>query len=337
MDTDDSNTDDSNTDNSTPDTDLFEFLDTSNSKVRRSHYVRANGAEVNYAEGVARAHEELGEESFKGRFNGIPKSVMRFDKDADLMALVGDDEGEPRKSLRDNEHSGYATNLKFSTYNPTQARLLLDYYMKPGAHILDPFMGRGTRSVMAYTLGMSYTGFDTCADTVALNEKLLARARTLHGGHEGAVSTLHVGDGTVVAPYDERESLFDGVFTCPPYYGIERYSGADGDLSHMADAAFNDRVRVLFRHLYRLVKPSGKYRPDIHPVVMTVGTVRHGEGGIVDMDSLFQGFAQDAGFVLHDKVVTENRAPGAGFTFRRNWSLGFVTKAHETTLVWLKR
>lgn len=322
---------------STDDTDLFEFLDTSNSKVRRSHYVRANGAEVNYTEGVGRAHEELGDESFKGRFGGIPKSVMRFDKDAELMALVGGDEGEPRKSLRDNEHSGYATKLKFSTYNPTQARLFLDYYMKPGAHVLDPFMGRGTRSVMTYSLGMSYTGFDTCADTVALNEKLLARARALYGGDNSATSTLHLGDGTALTPYEEQENLFDGVFTCPPYYDIERYSGAEGDLSHMTEAAFNDRVRVLFKHLHRLVKPSGKYRPDIHPVLMTVGTVRHGEDGLVDMDSLFQGFARDAGFVLHDKVVTENRAPGAGFTFRRNWSLGFVTKAHETTLVWVKR
>ena len=318
------------------DTDLFEFLDTTNSKVRRSHYVRANKAEVNYAESVGRAHEELGEESFKGRFNGIPKSVMHFDKDADLMALVGDDEGEPRKNLRDNEHSGYATNLKFSTYNPTQARLFLDYYMKPGAHILDPFMGRGTRSVMTYSLGMSYTGFDTCKDTVAINERLLDRARAKHGD-TGAASTLHLGDGTALAPYEGQENLFDGVFTCPPYYGIEQYSGAEGDLSHMTDDEFNDRMRVLFRHLHRLVKPSGKYRPDLHPVLMTVGTVRHGEDGIVDMDSLFQGFARDAGFVLHDKVVTENRAPGAGFTFRRNWSLGFVTKAHETTLVWLKR
>jgi len=316
------------------DTDLFDFLDTSNSKVRRSHYVRANGAEVNYAEGVGRAHEELGDESFKGRFGGIPKSVMRFDKDAELMALVGDDEGEPNGVS--GRGRGYATNLKFSTYNPTQARLLLDYYMKPGAHILDPFMGRGTRSVMSYALGMSYTGFDTCADTVALNEKLLARAS--HDKDAGsATSTLHLGDGTALTPYADGENLFDGVFTCPPYYDIERYSGAEGDLSHMTEAAFNDRIRGLFRHLYRLVKPSGKYRPDIHPVLMTVGTVRHGEDGIVDMDSLFQGFARDAGFVLHDKVVTENRAPGAGFTFRRNWSLGFVTKAHETTLVWVKR
>jgi len=319
------------------DTDLFDFLDTSNSKVRRSHYVRANGAEVTYTEGVGRAHEELGDESFKGRFGGIPKSVMRFDKDAELMALVGDDEGEPRKNLRDNEHSGYATNLKLSTYNPTQARLFLDYYMKPGAHVLDPFMGRGTRSVMAYSLGMSYTGFDTCADTVTLNENLLTRARALYGGDNSATSTLHLGDGTALTPYEGQENLFDGVFTCPPYYGIERYSGAEGDLSHMKDNAFNDRVRVLFKHLHRLVKPSGKYRPDLHPVLMTVGTVRHGEDGLVDMDSLFQGFARDAGFVLHDKVVTENRAPGAGFTFRRNWSLGFVTKAHETTLVWVKR
>lgn len=316
------------------DTDLFEFLDTTNSKVRRSHYVRTSGAEATYNEGIARAREEIGEMGFKNRFNGIPKSLMHFNKDADLMALIGNDHNETRTGTA--RGGAYAKNLPYSTYNPTQARLFLDYYMKPGAHILDPFMGRGTRSVMTYSLGMSYTGFDTCKDTVAINERLLDRARAKHGD-TGAASTLHLGDGTALAPYEGQENLFDGVFTCPPYYGIEQYSGAEGDLSHMTDDEFNDRMRVLFRHLHRLVKPSGKYRPDLHPVLMTVGTVRHGEDGIVDMDSLFQGFARDAGFVLHDKVVTENFSPGAGFTFRRNWSLGFVTKAHETTLVWLKR
>lgn len=316
------------------DTDLFEFLDTTNSKVRRSHYVRTSGAEATYNEGIARAREEIGEMGFKNRFNGIPKSLMHFNKDADLMALIGNDHNETRTGTA--RGGAYAKNLPYSTYNPTQARLFLDYYMKPGAHILDPFMGRGTRSVMTYSLGMSYTGFDTCKDTVAINERLLDRARAKHGD-TGAASTLHLGDGTALAPYEGQENLFDGVFTCPPYYGIEQYSGAEGDLSHMTDDEFNDRMRVLFRHLHRLVKPSGKYRPDLHPVLMTVGTVRHGEDGIVDMDSLFQGFARDAGFVLHDKVVTENFSPSAGFAFRRNWSLGFVTKAHETTLVWLKR
>ena len=315
--------------------DLVDTIDATNDKVRKSQYEHIKEEGSTYNEGIARAREEIGEMGFKNRFQGIPKSIMRFRKDPVLMDLVGGDENE----VRDNSVArggGYAKALSYSTYNPSLARVILDYYMKPQAHILDPFMGRGTRSVMAYALGMSYTGFDTCADTFGLNERLLARARAKHGDN-GATSTLHLGDGTAMEPYADASDLFDGVFSCPPYYDIEQYSGAAGDLSHMTEGEFNERIRVMFRHLYRLVKPSGKYRPDIHPVLMTVGTVRHGESGIVDMDNLFQAYAREAGFILHDKVMSENLTPHAGFTFRRNWSLGFVTKAHETTLVWVKR
>lgn len=314
--------------------DLVETIDTSGHHVR-SQYDHVKEVGSTYNEGIARAKEEIGDMGFKNRFHGIPKSIMRFRKDPVHMDMVGGDENEVHEASVA-RGGGYAKALAYSTYNPSLARVLLDYFMPPGGHVLDPFMGRGTRSVMSYSLGMSYTGFDTCKETLDLNTRLLERARSMHG-ENGTTSTLHLGDGTELAPYANQADVFDGVFSCPPYYGIEQYSGAEGDLSHMADADFNERIRLMFRHLYRLVKPSGKYRPDIHPVLMTVGTVRHGEDGIVDMDSLFQAYAREAGFVLHDKVMSENLTPHAGFTFRRNWSLGFTTKAHETTLVWLKR
>jgi hypothetical protein len=105
----------------------------------------------------------------------------------------------------------------------------------------------------------------------------------------------------------------------------------------MSDQEFDASIDRLFVHLYRLVKPSGKLRPNLYPVVLTVGTVRRGEQGLIDMDCRFQVSAAKAGFLLHDKVITQNVAPGAGFTFRRNFGGGFVCKSHETTLVWVKR
>lgn len=321
-------------------TDFLDFLD-GKSKFSRSHYVRVNGAEAKFTEAVLRAREELGElddesegmkRRFTDRFGMIPTSVLRMEKHPDHMALINDD--SERKKLREAKHLGYASNLKLSIYNPTQARLLLDYYMPPQARVLDPFMGRGTRSVMSYDLGMTYEGFDTCTETIALNRALLERAND-GAFPEGFV--LHHGDGTALAPYDGQENVFDGVFTCPPYYNTEVYGGEEGDLSHMSDSDFDDRIRVMFHHLYRLVKPSGKFRPDLHPVVMTVGTARRAEDGLIDMDFVFQTFAKEAGFLLQDKIIHELRPPGKGFTFRRNWASGYVTKGHETTLVWVKR
>lgn len=300
--------------------DFLDFLTPEHDEIE-THTPRNDGTSV--------AYNELQDVRFKDRFNGVPLSVMDFDKDPGLLARVEfDADTSIRKHVRSSDKSGYAQKLLFSTYNPTQARLLLDYYMPKGAHVLDPFMGRGVRMAMALDLGMSYTGFDVCPKTVELNRRLLK---------PGQSANLHLADGTELAPLRGDANAFDGVFTCPPYYEIEKYSGEPGDLSYLTEDDFNRRMQGLFHHLYRLVKSSKRQRPDIHPVVFTVGSVRRGEKGLVDMDYVFQGMAREAGFILHDKVITKNRTPGAGFTFRRNWGLGFATKAHETTLVFLKR
>jgi len=67
-----------------------------------------------------------------------------------------------------------------------------------------------------------------------------------------------------------------------------------------------------------------------------VGSVRKGASGLIDMDYIFQNIALKCGFVLHDKLFTENITPGAGFTFRRNYCYSYVTKNFETTLIFLK-
>jgi hypothetical protein len=85
-----------------------------------------------------------------------------------------------------------------------------------------------------------------------------------------------------------------------------------------------------------MIKKSSYKEKRFHPLIFTVGTVRRGEGGLLDMDSLFQTMAGNYGFTLHDKLITVNRAPGAGFTFRRNWDYKFLCKTHETTLVFVQ-
>ena len=75
---------------------------------------------------------------------------------------------------------------------------------------------------------------------------------------------------------------------------------------------------------------------EFYPVIFTVGSLRKGQKGILDMDFIFQKLAMTAGFVLHDKLFTENLTPAAGFTFRRNYGYKFLTKNYETTLVFMK-
>ena len=85
-----------------------------------------------------------------------------------------------------------------------------------------------------------------------------------------------------------------------------------------------------------MIKTSSYKDVEFYPVIITVGSLRKGNKGIIDMDRVFQNIAIDNGFVLHDKMFTENLTPGAGFTFRRNYGYRFLTKNHETTLIFMK-
>lgn len=299
-----------------------------------SLYKKVGTGQNTSAKAIAAVENEMGDQQFRDRFGFIPTSLLRFDRNPEMMAAL-DDTSAVRGLLRSAIGGVYASTLRYSMYNLDAAKFFLDYYMPPKAQVLDPFMGRGSRALAAHLLGMMYVGFDTCTETIEVNRRLLAK-------HTG-VDTLPPGwafnheDGTRMASLGVMQDVFDGCFTCPPYYDTEEYSGEPGDLSRMAYDQFDAAIEVLFTTLYRLVKPSGKHRPDIHPVVITVGTHRRGDQGLVDMDHQFQTAATKAGFILHDKVTTQNVPPGAGFTFRRNFGSGYVCKAHETTLVWVKR
>lgn len=270
--------------------------------------------------------------NFKDCFGGIPKSVMKFGKDSHLMDMIGEDETD--LGIVEGEAvargGGYAKNLRYSIYNPTQAKFILEYYTEPGYLVLDPFMGRGTRPVMTIHTGREYYGFDTCAKTVEHNRSMIEK----NFPNNTAFCKLVHGDGTSLEHLED--GFFDAVFSCPPYYGIEKYSGEEGDLSYMRNEEFDTQIEKMFTQLHRVVKTSNYAEKKFHPVIFTVGSVRVGTAGLIDMEYNFQTAARKAGFVLYDKLYTENNSPGAGFTFRRNYRYSFLTKVHETTLIFTK-
>jgi DNA modification methylase len=267
---------------------------------------------------------------FKETFNGIPKSIMKFGKDPKLMDLIGGDDSDLGKVEGEAvaRGGGYAKNLRYSIYNPVQAKFILEYYTNPGDIVLDPFAGRGTRPVITSFLGRLYRGYDTCTKTIELNWKLLGEKLNNHG------AVLFHGDGTELE--FEVDNTIDAVFSCPPYYEIEKYSGEPGDISKVGREEFDEKIQSMFHKLYKLIKKSDYKTKEYHPVIFTVGSVRNGDLGLTDMDFNFQLAAKNAGFVLYDKLFTENNSPGAGFTFRRNYRCSFLTKVHETTLVFMK-
>ncbi len=277
---------------------------------------------------------------FKQEFGKIPTSVMEFDKSKELMSYIQDGDVNSIGDIgMKSKASLSGTAVRASIYIPDQVEFILKYYSRENDLILDPFSGRASRSQMCLKNKRRYVGYDTDPETIRLNKQLSER-----NGFKSEHYTFHCGDGTELKEYENDNNMFDMVISCPPYLQIEKYSGADGDLSYMTDDEFKNRIDEMFKHLYRLIKPS-KYENDlndeeekapIHLIAMTVGSKRDGKNGIIDMDYMFQESARKCGLVLWDKFITVNRSPFGAFTFRRNYKKSFVNKVHETTLFWAK-
>lgn len=272
--------------------------------------------------------------NFKERFGEIPKSVMNFKKSKELMELIEYDSSDIGKIEGDAnaKGGGYAQNLRYSIYNPDMCKFIIDYYTKEGDLVLDPFMGRCTRPLVSLHMNRKYVGFDINKKTYELNFSLLDKK---FPGKSDAWC-LWNSSGTDLSVYSNNVDMFDAILTCPPYYYIEKYGGEESDLSYMSIEQFNNEIQKMFNNIYRLIKPSSYSKMEFHPVIITVGSLRLGEKGLIDMDYEFQRMAKKSGFVLHDKLYTVNNSPGAGFTFRRNYCYKFLTKNYETTLIFLK-
>ena len=62
----------------------------------------------------------------------------------------------------------------------------------------------------------------------------------------------------------------------------------------MKDAEFDERIELMFQNLKGMVKKSNYKEKVFHPLIFTVGTVRRGDGGLLDMDKSFQDAASSA-------------------------------------------
>jgi DNA modification methylase len=134
-------------------------------------------------------------------------------------------------------------------------------------------------------------------------------------------------DGTLLK--ETPDEFADMIFTCPPYYNIEKYESVDGQLSDLKDYdSFMDMIGVCAQNCYRVAKP-GSF------CVWVVGDFRAG-GVLYDFHGDTTRAFKTAGFDYHDIIIMENISPFALFTQYRSACKRYVPKTHEYVLVFRK-
>lgn len=244
-----------------------------------------------------------------------PTSVWHITKSKSWTEAIGDS-GEAAPKRKDTNK--FLPGLKYSSFNPNVAEAIIKYWSNEGDLIVDPFAGRSTRAFVSLSLGRKYEGYDVSPYAIKhLKSNNLIREN----------GVIHQADGCQLQ-FSLNDSA-DLIFTCPPYFDLEKYESCDSQLTDIKKYKnFLKEIKKAFHSCFRVLK-NGKY------CIWVVGDFRK-NNSIVPFHCDCIQLAIEEGFKLHDVVIEEVNSPFVWCRIRENFRLKFTAKGHQYILVFKK-
>ncbi len=184
------------------------------------------------------------EGTVKSKYGFLPLSVMTF-KNAPPRWTFED------KSLNiDLKRRGkgikYLPELPYSKFSFGLSEFVIKYWSKPDDIVLDQYMGWGIRGAVAISLGRTYVGYDISPEMFKRGKNYIDYLESrdvgaFFGGEVKKDYRLILGDGTKLEGMND--SCVDLVFTCPPYWNIEKYEDVPRQLS--SATSYRDFLRLI--------------------------------------------------------------------------------------------
>ena len=177
-----------------------------------------------YSQKMKRASKILFEDRL---YDFEPKSIWDYKKYTDFDKKITDkvasdglkEDYKKGKNIKEWVKVGGGQRA-LSKFNSENCKNIINYFTCKGDTILDPFAGR-TRAIISNHLDRKYIGFE-------LTEKYFPAVNT----DDMKVFNMDSAEmGEVLWLPDRALGEMDMVFTCPPYWNMEKYSDDEKDLS----------------------------------------------------------------------------------------------------------
>lgn len=227
----------------------------------------------------------------------------------------------------------WAQKRQISEFDPVLAELMIRWFSKEGDLILDPFAGGPTRGLVSGVLGRDYLGYDVYEAQVCANE--LAKKRAMESHYVSGSVIWGIADSAIAIP---RAPAADMIFTCPPYFNLERYGTQYNDISNSPDyKTFLHKYADILLKAEERLKKGGFF-------VVVVSDVREKLCNKDLATGQYLGFVYDtmdilkfSGLKFYNELVLVNQAgtlPTRAYQpFRRSKKIG---RQHQTVLVFYK-
>jgi len=233
--------------------------------------------------------------------------------------------------LREAQKRGETTNYQgqettgTSIFDPVLCELIYLWFMpeKQSLGILDPFAGGSVRGIVAARLGYQYNGIELRREQVEANVKQSLAIPCDPKPHwicgDAAKVEELCGDG------------YDLLFTCPPYWNLERYSDLSADLSTLDNwTEFCMKYQTIMRKAALRLKEQ-------RFAVVVVGNIRDDEGFLRDMRVPTESAMLEAGFRHYNDFVLLTPIGSLPLRINRQFSRGRKAgSAHQYVMCFFK-
>jgi hypothetical protein len=210
-----------------------------------------------------------------------------------------------------------------SLFDPVLAEIICKWFTPfEGAKIFDCFAGDTQKGLVFGTCGFIFKGVELRQEQIDINNKVIA--------DRGLPISYVCDDGQNVANHFEPESQ-DLLFSCPPYFDLEKYSDLPNDASNQG--SYEDFIAIL-RNAFTAA--LGCLRQDRFAVIV-VGDVRDKSTGFYyDFVGDIKRIFKDNGVSLYNEIILIETGASTALRASRYMESRKVAKMHQNILVFYK-
>ena len=130
-----------------------------------------------------------------------------------------------------------------SIFDATLCEKMYEWFCPEEGRVLDPFAGGSVRGIVATEMGYIYNGIDLSDEQIEANKKQSTKPNWIQGDSEWVIDSI-------------QNKTQDFVFTCPPYYDLEKYTDNPADLSNMDEDSFDKKYYSILRKAAEKLKDN---------------------------------------------------------------------------------
>ena len=207
-----------------------------------------------------------------------------------------------------------------SILDPVMAEIVCRWFGQENGKAFDCFAGDSVFGFVAAYLGNDFTGVELREKQAALNNERV----------EGMKARYICDDGQNVAQHIEPESQ-DLLFSCPPYFDLEKYSDLPNDASNQG--SYEDFIKILENAFTGAVSCLKENRF----AAICIGDVRDKNTGFYyDFCGDIKRIFKQNGMRLYNEIILVEQTASTALRASRYMDSRKVAKTHQHLLVFFK-